>query len=75
MLQQSNYHRPVSIPIGHVSKYFSEWCGHGLPIENLDANRWIEWYKVVQSSNISVSYKKKGLCSSRPSSRGLLREN
>jgi site-specific recombinase XerD len=38
---------------------FSEWCGHGLPIENLDANRWIEWYKVVQSSNISVSYKKK----------------
>ena len=26
---------------------------------NLDANRWIEWYKAVQGSDISISYKKK----------------
>ncbi|MGA8347543.1 MAG: hypothetical protein WB773_06940, partial [Isosphaeraceae bacterium] len=38
---------------------FKDWCKPDMPIANLDANRWIEWYKAIQASDISISYKKK----------------
>ena len=38
---------------------FKDWCKPDMPIANLDANQWIEWYKAIQASDISISYKKK----------------
>jgi integrase len=38
---------------------YRDWCKPELPVENLDASRWVEWYKQVQGSDISISYKKK----------------
>ncbi len=39
--------------------HFRTWLNPELPIDNLDADRWVEWYKQVQMSTISVSYKRK----------------
>jgi integrase len=38
---------------------FRDWCGADLPIDKLDADRWVEWYKTLQSSAISIGYKRK----------------
>jgi hypothetical protein len=39
--------------------HFSKWLNPELPIDNLDASRWIEWYMQLQSLSISIGYKRK----------------
>ena len=40
-------------------EHFKKWLNPEMPIDNLDAGRWIEWYKQVQILDISVGYKRK----------------
>jgi hypothetical protein len=51
----------IRLCLGH----FKAWLGPGLPIDDLGADRWIEWYKEIQRSTISVGYKRKRLLFAR----------
>jgi integrase len=44
---------------------FRDWCNPDLPIDKLDGERWVEWYKTLQGSAISVGYKRKRLIFAR----------
>jgi hypothetical protein len=44
---------------------FQTWCDPALPIDKLDADRWIAWYMSLQESTLSISYKRKRLIFAR----------